>query len=470
MNVTKHVLKGRQLHNEGCLGMVPAEQGEYPKASNHERITENNDFIMDMQTGGLLERILDRDNMNNAYLRVKSNKGVGGVDKMSVDELLPYLKENKDKLLEQLRLGKYKPQPVRRVEIPKEEKGKVRKLGIPTVVDRVIQQAIMQVLTPIYESQFSDNSYGFRPNRGAHDALRKCQEHADEGYCYVVDMDLEKFFDTVSQSKLMEVLSKSINDGRVMSLINKYLNAGIVQHGVFERSEKGVPQGGPLSPLLSNVMLNELDKELEKRGHRFVRYADDCMILCKSRKSAERTMLSITKFIERKLFLKVNKEKTVVARINKVKFLGYGFYIYKGKCRLKLHFKSKVKMKSKIREILNRNKGISNEARRRNYMQFIKGWLQYFKLADMKGILRDIDGWIRRRIRAVYWKQWKKIKTRYRMIRRYNIPEWKVHELANCRRGPWRAALMLNQIFSDKEIASQGYMPMTSYYLHICEN
>ena len=231
-----------------------------------------------------------------------------------------------------------------------------------------------------------------------------------------------------------------------------------------------MPQGGPLSPLLSNVMLNELDKELEKRGHRFVRYADDCMILCKSRKSAERTMLSITKFIERKLFLKVNKEKTVVARINKVKFLGYGFYIYKGKCRLKLHYKSKVKMKSKIREILSRNKGISNEARRRNYMQFIKGWLQYFKLADMKGILRDIDGWIRRRIRAVYWKQWKKIKTRYRMIRRYNIPEWKVHELANCRRGPWRAALMLNQIFSDKEIASQGYMPMTSYYLHICEN
>ena len=470
MNVTKHVLKDRKLHNEGYLGRVPAEQEEYPKASDHERITENNDFIMDLQTDRLLEMILARNNMNNAYFKVKSNKGVGGVDKMSVDELLPYLKENKDKLLEQLRLGKYKPQPVRRVEIPKEEKGKVRKLGIPTVVDRVIQQAIMQVLTPIYEPQFSDNSYGFRPNRGAHNALRKCQEYADEGYCYVVDMDLEKFFDTVCQSKLMEVLSRSIKDGRVMSLVNKYLNAGIVCNGIFARSEKGVPQGGPLSPLLSNVMLNELDKELEKRGHKFVRYADDCMILCKSRKSAERTMLSITKFIEGKLFLKVNKEKTVVARINKVKFLGYGFYIYKGKCRLKLHSKSKVKMKSKIREILNRNKGISNEARRRNYMQFIKGWLQYFKLADMKDILRDTDGWIRRRIRAVYWKQWKKIKTRYRMIRRYNIPEWKVHELANCRKGPWRAALMLNQILSDKEIASQGYTPMTSYYLQICEN
>ena len=470
MNVTESGFKNRQLHMEDYLQMVSAEQKEYAEVSAHQRIAENNDIITDFQTDRLMEKILSNDNLNKAFKKVKSNKGAGGVDGMNVEELLSFLKDNGTQLKQQLMDGKYKPNPVRRVEIPKETKGEFRKLGVPTVADRVFQQAITQVLTPIYEEQFSENSFGFRPCRGAHDALKQCQTNVNDGYVYVVDMDLEKFFDTVCQSKLMEVLSKSINDGRVMSLINKYLNAGIVQHGVFERSEKGVPQGGPLSPLLSNVMLNELDKELEKRGHRFVRYADDCMILCKSRKSAERTMLSITKFIERKLFLKVNKEKTVVAHINKVKFLGYGFYIYKGKCRLKLHFKSKVKMKSKIREILNRNKGISNEARRRNYMQFIRGWLQYFKLADMKGILRKIDGWIRRRIRAVYWKQWKKIKTRYRMIRRYNIPEWKVHELANCRRGPWRAALMLNQIFSDKEIASQGYMPMTSYYLHICEN
>ena len=470
MNVTKHVLKGRQLHKEGYPRMVPAEQGEYLEASDHERIAENNGFIVDLQADRLLERILHRDNMNNAYFSVKANKGVGGVDRMSVDELLPYLKENKDTLLSELWLGKYKPQPVRRVEIPKEEKGRVRKLGIPTVVDRMVQQAIAQVLTPIYEPQFSETSYGFRPNRRAHDALRKCQEYANDGYRYVVDMDLEKFFDTVSQSKLTEVLSRSIKDGRVLSLIHRYLNAGVIQHGVFERSEKGVPQGGPLSPLLSNVMLNELDKELEKRGHKFVRYADDCMILCKSRKSAERTMSGISKFIERKLFLKVNKEKSVVAHISKVKFLGYGFYIFKGKCRFKLHEKSKRKMKRRLCEILNRNKGISNEARQRRYMQYIRGWLQYFKLAYMKAILENVDEWIRRRVRAVYWKQWKKVKTRYRMIRRYGIPEWKVHEMANCRKGAWRAALMLNSVLTNKEIASQGYMPMTSYYLQIYEN
>ena len=470
MNVTEYDVKDRQLHNEGLLRKVPAERGEYAEVSSHARITESNGFIVDLQTDGLLERILHRDNMNNAYRRVKSNKGVGGVDKMSVDGLLPYLKENKDELLEKLRLGKYNPQPVRRVEIPKEEKGKVRKLGIPTVVDRVVQQAISQVLTPIYEPQFSDNSFGFRPNRSAHDALRKCQKYANEGYRHVVDMDLEKFFDTVCQSKLMEVLSRNIKDGRVMSLINKYLNAGVVQHGVFERSDKGVPQGGPLSPLLSNIMLNELDKELEKRGHKFVRYADDCMIMCKSRKSAERTRLSITKFIEKKLFLKVNKDKTVVANISKVKFLGYGFYFHNGECRLKLHKKSEAKLKSRLREILDRNKGISNETRRDGYLQFIRGWLNYFKLADMKGLLGEVDTWIRRRIRAVYWKQWKRIKTRYRMIRRYQLPEWKVHELANCRKGPWRAALILGTVITNKEIASQGYMPMTRYYLQIYEN
>lgn len=217
-------------------------------------------------------------------------------------------------------------------------------------------------------------------------------------------------------------------------------------------------------------MLNELDKELEKRGHKFMRYADDCMILCKSRRSAERTMSGISKFIERKLFLKVNKEKSVVAYISKVKFLGYGFYIFKGKCRFKLHKKSERKMKRRLCEILNRNKGISNEARQRRYMQYIRGWLQYFKLADMKAILKNVDEWIRRRVRAVYWKQWKKVKTRYRMIRRYGISEWKVHEMANCRKGAWKAALMLNSVITNKEIASQGYMSMTSYYLQIYKN
>ena len=389
---------------------------------------------------------------------------------MSVDELLPYLREHRLELLRQIKDGKYKPSPVRRVEIPKEEKGKVRKLGIPTVVDRMIQQAIAQVLTPIYEPQFSESSFGFRPKRGAHDALKQCQRYANEGYLYVVDMDLEKFFDTVCQSKLIEVVSRSIKDGEVISLIHKYLNAGIVRQGIFERSEQGVPQGGPLSPLLSNIMLNELDKELEKRGHKFVRYADDCMILCKSRRGAERTKASITRYIEGKLFLKVNREKTSVAHISQVKYLGYGFYRYKGECRFKVHEKSIVKMRERLRAITNRSKAISNEERPRILGRYVKGWVNYFKLADMKGMLRGTDEWLRRRIRAVYWKQWKKVKTRYKMIRRYNLPDWKVYELANCRKGIWRAAIMLNQILTNKEIARQGYVTLTDYYRQVSEN
>ena len=470
MNVTKQNNKGRKLHNEDYLQKVAAEQQEYVGVPVNVRIAENNNVIANLPADSLLKRILARDNMNAAYLKVKSNKGASGIDKMSVDELLPYLREHRLQLLEQIRDGKYKPNPVRRVEIPKEEKGKTRKLGIPTVVDRVIQQAISQVLTTIYEPQFSESSFGFRPRRGAHDALKQCQKYADEGYVYVVDMDLEKFFDTVCQSKLIEILSRNIKDSRVISLIHKYLNAGIICQGVFERSEKGVPQGGPLSPLLSNVMLNELDKELEKRGHKFVRYADDCMILCRSRRSAERTLASIIKFIEKKMFLKVNREKTSVAHISKAKYLGYGFYRCKGKYRFRVHKKSQVKMKSRLREITNRNKAISNEARALKLQQFITGWVNYFKLADMKKILKGIDEWLRRRIRAIYWKQWKKVKTRYKMIRRYNLPDWKVRELANCRKGIWRAALILSQILTNKEIDRLGYTTMSAYYEQVCEN
>jgi RNA-directed DNA polymerase len=278
MNVTKNEIKDRQLHIEGYLQRVSAEQKEYAEASAHLRITENNHIITDFQTDELLEQILQSDNLNKAYKKVKSNKGAGGVDGMSVDELLTFLRDNQKQLIQKLKDGKYKPNPVRRVEIPKETKGETRKLGVPTVVDRVFQEAITQVLTPIYEEQFSENSYGFRPRRGAHDALKQCQQNVNDGYVYVVDMDLEKFFDTVCQSKLIEVLSRTIKDGRVISLIHKYLNAGVISNGMFEKTDVGMPQGGPLSPLLSNIMLNELDRELERRGHRFVRYADDCMI------------------------------------------------------------------------------------------------------------------------------------------------------------------------------------------------
>ena len=470
MNVTESRFKNRQLHIEDYLQMVSAEQKEYAEVFDYSKITEKSSVITDYWTNNLLELILRKDNLNKAYKQVKRNKGKGEIYGMQVDELLPFLRENQRSLIQKIREGKYKPNPVRRVEIPKETKGEYRQLGIPTVVDRVIQQAIAQELTPIYEEQFSENSFGFRPGRGAHDALRQCQKNVDEGYVYVIDMDLEKFFDTVSQSKLIEVLSRTIKDGRVISLIHKYLNAGVIADGIFERTEVGMPQGGPLSPLLSNVMLNELDKELERRRHRFVRYADDCMILCKSKKSAERTLRNIIPFIEGKLFLKVNRKKTEVAHISKVKYLGYTFYRYKGKCRLRVHAKSVVKMKNKIRELTDRNKGISNKKREKEYQEYVRGWVQYYRLADMKGLLKRTDEWARRRIRAVYWKQWKKIKTRYRMLKALGMEHWMAKELACSRKGYWRMAQVLNQIFSKKIIARLGYTSMSDYYLTVCEN
>jgi group II intron reverse transcriptase/maturase len=470
MNVTNDRNKNRQLHKEGYLQRVSAEQKGYAEAFACQRITENNHTIKNFQTDNLMEKILHKDNLNQAYKRVKSNKGAGGVDGMKVDELLTYLKENKSWLIPKIEEGKYKPNPVRKVEIPKEEKGKFRQLGIPTVVDRVIQQAIAQVLSPIYEPEFSENSYGFRPERSAHDALKQSQKNVNDGFVYVVDMDLEKFFDKVCHSKLIEILSRTIKDGRVISLIHKYLNAGIVEKGMFQKTDIGVPQGGPLSPLLSNIMLNELDKELTNRGHRFVRYADDVMIFCRSKKSAERTLTNIIPFIENKLFLKVNKDKTEVAHISKVKFLGYAFYRYKGECRFRVHPKSREKMKNRLKELTHRSNGWSNEYRQLKLKQFIKGWINYFSLADMKSQLIQTDEWLRRRIRAIYWKQWKRVRTRYKMMRKYKLPEWKVHEIANCRKGIWRSAIVLNSVLTNKEIANQGYISMTSYYLKVIEN
>jgi len=283
-------------------------------------------------------------------------------------------------------------------------------------------------------------------------------------------MDLEKFFDTVNQNKLTEVLSRTIKDGRVISLIDKYQRAGIMEAGMFARTDIGVAQGGPLSPLLSNIMFNELDWKLSRRGHRFVRYADDCMVFCKSRRSAERTLTNIIPFIEGKLFLKVNREKTVVAHISKVKFLGYGFYRHKEKCRLRVHPKSVEKMKTKIRQLTNRSNGWGNEVRAEKLAQFIRGWVNYFKLADMKTLLKETDEWLRRKIRAVYWKQWKRIKTKYKVFRKYNLSEWKVHELANCRKGIWRSAFMLNSVLTNKEMVSLGFITMTDHYLKVCVN
>ena len=478
MTVTKSELKDRQPHNEGYLQKVSAEQREYAEVSAHQRITENNITDTDLSNGtigstdNLLEKILDYENLNQAFKKVKSNKGAGGIDGMSVDELLPYLKENQKKLIQLIKDGKYHPNPVRRVEIPKEEKGKVRKLGIPTVVDRVIQQAITQVLTPIFEPQFSEYSYGFRPRRSTHDAIAQCQRNVDEDYKYVVDMDLEKFFDKVCQSKLIEVLSRTIEDGRVISLIHKYLHAGVVVRQKYEDTEIGVPQGGPLSPLLSNIMLNELDRELTARGHRFVRYADDCMIFCKSRKSAERTLTNIIPFIEGKLYLTVNREKTTTAYFNKVKYLGFAFYRYKGKCRLRVHPKSVVKMKSKVKELTDRHNGWGNEYRAEKLTQYIRGWINYFKKSDMKGLLVETDEWMRRRIRMIYWKQWKRVKTRQKMLRQLGINESKAWEFANTRKGYWRIANspILKLSLNNDTLKELKYIFFTDYYKHVCVN
>ena len=467
MNVTKDGFKDRQLHMEDYLQMVSAEQKEYAEVSVYQRITENNHIITDFWTDNLLELILRKDNLNKAYKKVESNKGKGGIDGMQVDGLLPYLKENQNEIIREIREGKYKPNPVRRVEIPKEGKGRARKLGISTVVDRLVQQAITQELTQLFEPQFSENSYGFRPGRSQHDALRACKKNVDEGYVYVVSVDLEKFFDTVNHSKLIEVLSRTIKDGRVVSLIHKYLNAGVLQNGFFEKTEEGVPQGGPLSPLCGNVMLNELDKELEHRGHRFVRYADDVLIFCKSRRSAERRLENIIPFIEGELFLKVNQAKTTVTHVSKTKYLGYAFYRNRGKCRFRVHPKSAKKMKGRIREITQKNKGWSNDYRRQKLAEYVRGWINYYKLADMKGLLAETDEWLRRRIRAIYWKQWKKVKTRYRNLRALKLEEWQVHQIANSRKGYWRTAQMLSVALTNKIIAKLGYISMLDYYLKV---
>jgi RNA-directed DNA polymerase len=473
MNVTKTGEKCSQLpvdgsRKEGSLQKNSAEHEGYAGVHSSERITENNIIDADMSKERLLEKIVDRDNMNYAYKRVKSNKGAQGVDGMKVDELLQYLKENGSQLKQLILDGKHRPNPVRRVEIPKED-GKKRKLGIPTVVDRVVQQAIGQVLTPIFEKQFSDNSYGFRPGRSAHDAIRKCQNNVDEGYKYVVDMDLEKYFDSVNQSKLIEVLSRTIKDGRVISLIHKYLKAGVIVRNSFEETEVGVPQGGPLSPILSNIMLNELDWELERRGHRFVRYADDLMIFCKSRRSAQRVLNNILPFIEKKLFLKVNKEKTVVDYVVKVKFLGFSFYRHKGKTRVRIHPKSVTKMRCKVKELTSRSNGMGNELRATKLRRYIMGWINYFKLADMKKLLLGTDEWMRRRIRMIYWKQWKRVKTKMKMLKSLGIREQKAWEYANTRKSYWRTSNspILSKSLTNNVIRGFGYLFFSEYYRQV---
>ena len=361
----------------------------------------------------LLEKILDKRNMNEAYKKVCANKGAGGVDGMELSELDGYIRENWDSIKEQIRQRSYKPQPVRRVEIPKPN-GSKRKLGIPTVMDRVIQQGIAQVISPMCEPLFSDHSYGFRPNRSCEMAIRDMLRFLNEGYEWIVDIDLEKFFDKVPQDKLMSLVHNIINDGDTESLIRKYLKAGVMVQGRYEKTEQGTPQGGNLSPLLSNIMLNELDKELEKRELRFVRYADDCVIAVRSEASAKRVMYSITDWIERKLGLKVNAEKTHITRPSKLKNLGVGFYkdfkTKEWKCRP--HKVSVQKFKRKLKTLTNRSQNMAFAVRIQQLNWAIRGWINYFAIGSMKTAITDIDAHLRTRLRVIIWKQWKVPKKR----------------------------------------------------------
>ena len=437
-------------------------ESSYEGVQTYIWMTEDNVVEVPFDKEHLLEVILSPTNLNAAYKCVVRNKGCGGVDRMSCEQLLPWLRANKDSLISSLLDGSYRPNPVRRVEIPKDN-GKKRLLGIPTVVDRLVQQAINQVLTPIYEKQFSGSSFGFRPNRGCHDALKRAKSIITDGYKYVVDLDLERFFDTVSHSKLIEVLSRTIKDGRVVSLIHKYLRSGVMVNGLFVESKEGTPQGGPLSPLLSNVMLNELDKELERRGLPFVRYADDSMIFSKSKRAAMRVKESVPRFIENALYLKVNKEKTVVSYVRGVKYLGYSFYVMKGKCQLTVHPKSKAKMKSRLKELPSRSNGWGYSKRKQMLKEYIRGWVGYYHLANMKRLLLETDEWLRRRIRMCIWKAWKKVKTKVANLIRCGINKYKAYEWGNTRKGYWRIAdsYILHRAITNEYLCRAGYATLT---------
>jgi RNA-directed DNA polymerase len=417
---------------------------EYGKGASSE--AARREFVRP-ETEQMMEAVVARENMLRAYEQVMSNKGAAGIDGMTVEQLKPYLQERWAKIKEELLEGEYQPQPVRCVEIPKPQGG-MRQLGIPTVVDRLIQQALHQVLSPIFEPDFSESSYGFRPGRSAHQAVRQAREHVAEGRRWVADLDLEKFFDRVNHDVLMSRLARKISDKRVLRTIRRYLQAGMMTGGVVSPRTEGTPQGGPLSPLMSNVLLDELDKELERRGHKFCRYADDCNIYVRSRQAGERVMASVTEFLEKRLRLKVNLEKSAVARPWERKFLGYSMTWHK-QPRLKVAESSIERLKAKVRAIFREGKGRSLSQVIKELNSLLRGWMQYFRLAQVKGIFEELDGWIRRKLRCLIWLHWKRPKTRAKELIKRGLEKLRAWKSAYNGRGSWwnAGASHLNEAF-----------------------
>lgn len=440
----------------GRLSRIDLENQKYTRVRS-TNFGENKGMSVTIQ-----DEVLDRNNLNKAYLRVKSNRGAAGIDEMTVDELFQYLRENKEELTTSLREGSYKPLPVKRVEIPKLNGG-TRKLGIPTVIDRMVQQAVAQVLTPIFEEIFSENSFGFRPNRGAQDAIDKVISYYNQGYKRVVDLDLKSYFDNVNHDLMIKYLQQYIDDEWTLKLIRKFLTSGILDNGLFVKSEKGTPQGGPLSPLLANIYLNKLDKELTKRGHRFVRYADDCNIYVKSQRAGERVMRSITKFLEKQLKVKVNTDKTRVGSPIKLKFLGFSLGVDNKGGYARPSKESQKRVRQALKMTTKRNRGISLNDMFKEIYQKMRGWLQYYSIGRMTTFIRRLDQWLRSRIRQYIWKQWKKPKTRFVNLKKLGLSQQDAYTFAMTRKGYWRTAhsKTLTYTLTNRKLEQLGLINMS---------
>lgn len=450
------------LEEEGEAHPEPA-QGSKPSAA------ADPDSIMRALTRGntsLMEQVVAADNMRRALKRVQENHGSAGIDGMTVAQLPDYLRNQWPRIRQELLEGTYQPQPVRRVEIPKPDGG-VRLLGIPTVLDRLVQQALLQTLDPLYDPTFSPSSYGFRPGKSAHMAVLAAKKHMEAGYGWVVDLDLEKFFDRVNHDILMGRLAKRIGDKRILLLIRRYLEAGVLLNGVVVATEEGTPQGGPLSPLLANILLDDLDKELERRGHRFCRYADDCNIYVRSRRAGERTLASVTRFLETKLKLKVNRAKSAVDRPVKRKFLGFTLARYKGEVRQWIGAKSKKRMMEKVRAITKRNRGISLDRMLAELRAFTNGWVAYFWRARTPSVFQDLDSWIRRRLRCFQWKQWKRWRTRAKQLVKAGVGPWLAYGVAFKGYGPWHVSgtPAMTKALPNMTLKSLGYASLHERYL-----